>query len=116
MMSYIYTKMLKNNKIQYSVSIIVKAFFLSYLRRDLKLITLLQKKNKVRLKVKRIYLPLRIKKFSVVRSPFVSKLSKEQYEVRIYRVICLFETSAFYLYQSMVHTAPRFSYFTKRYK
>jgi ribosomal protein S10 len=108
--------MLKENKIRYGVSIIVKAFFLSYLKRDLNLIKLFQKKNKVRVNVKKIYLPLRIKKFSVVRSPFVSKLSKEQYEVRIYRVVCLFETTIFYLYKAMIQTSPRFSYFSKRYK
>lgn len=34
-----------------------------------------------------IALPNRIKKFTVVKSPFVSKLSREQFEIRSYKVI-----------------------------
>jgi len=32
-------------------------------------------------------LPIRVKKFTVVRSPFVSKLSREQFEIRTYKSI-----------------------------
>ena len=32
-------------------------------------------------------LPIKVKKFTVVRSPFVSKLSREQFEIRTYKNI-----------------------------
>jgi ribosomal protein S10 len=38
-----------------------------------------------------IYLPKRIKKFSVVRSPTMSKLSKEQFEVTIHKVCIMYK-------------------------
>ena len=34
-----------------------------------------------------ITLPIKVKKFTVVRSPFVSKLSREQFEIRTYKSI-----------------------------
>lgn len=36
---------------------------------------------------KLICLPTKIKKFTVVKSPFVSKLSREQFEFRVYKVL-----------------------------
>lgn len=41
-------------------------------------------------KYKLVAMPYRIKKFTVVKSPFVSKLSREQFEIRIYKVILIF--------------------------
>ena len=60
------------------------------MERDLFNIYFFLKKNKLYFSKKIvIYLPITIRKFSVVRSPFVSKLSKEQFEIRIYRSLII---------------------------
>lgn len=68
----------------------IKSFYYYYLERDLFNINLFFKKKSMFFKKKYIiYLPITIKKFSVVRSPFVSKLSKEQFEIRTYRSLLI---------------------------
>jgi ribosomal protein S10 len=78
----------------YKIYLHIKSFFHYYLKRDLNNFLFFLKKNKFNLlSSKIIYLPTTIKKFSVVRSPFVSKLSKEQFEIRIYKILVIFYTN-----------------------
>jgi ribosomal protein S10 len=80
---------LKKNK-QIKLYLHIKSFYYYYLERDLFNIYFFFKKNKLYFSKKIIiYLPTTIRKFSVVRSPFVSKLSKEQFEIRIYRSLII---------------------------
>lgn len=56
--------------------------------RDIKGLFLFLEQNKIQFRTKKIlFLPSKIKKFSVVKSPFVSKLDKEQFEIKIYKVL-----------------------------
>ena len=72
------------------VFVYLKSFYYNYLVRDLKNLFIFLKKNKLDFLTKKIiYLPSKIKKFSVVKSPFVSKLDKEQFEIRIYKVLII---------------------------
>jgi ribosomal protein S10 len=58
--------------------------------RDIKGLFIFLKQKKVMFKTKKIlFLPSKIKKFSVVRSPFVSKLDKEQFEIKIHKVLLI---------------------------
>lgn len=84
--------MLKLNIIKkFKIYLHIKSFFNHYLKRDLNTLFIFLKKNKLNLlSNKVIYLPTSIKKFSVVRSPFVSKLSKEQFEIRVYKCLVIF--------------------------
>lgn len=82
--------MLKKLNISYKLYVHVKSFYNNYLLRDLKYLFLFLRKNRIKyLNKKIIFLPSKIKKFSVVRSPFVSKLSKEQFEIKIYKVLII---------------------------
>lgn len=79
----------KNNKILF----ILKSFLFKYLYKDLKkLLFFTYKANMFFYKYTIIFMPIKIKKFSVVRSPTMSKLSKEQFEVREYKVVIIFNT------------------------
>jgi len=44
---------------------------------------------------KTLSLPFRIKKFTVIKSPFVSKKSREQFEIRVYKNIVAFDNISF---------------------
>ena len=78
-------------KKNYKIYFYIKSFYFYYLQRDLKsLFNYLKKNNLFFLKKNLIYLPILIKKFSVVKSPFVSKLSKEQFEIRVHKLIIIF--------------------------
>lgn len=78
---------------KFKIYLHIKSFFHYYLKRDLKKFMLFLKKHRLNLSYSKIiYLPVSIKKFSVVRSPFVSKLSKEQFEIRIYKILVIFYT------------------------
>jgi ribosomal protein S10 len=58
--------------------------------RDIKGLFIFLQQNKVTFKTKKIlFLPSKIKKFSVVKSPFVSKLDKEQFEIKIHKVLII---------------------------
>jgi ribosomal protein S10 len=76
------------------IYIYVKSFYYNYLIRDLKKLFIFFKKyNFFFLSRKLIFLPKKIKKFSVVKSPFVSKLDKEQFEIRVYKLLIIFDLS-----------------------
>lgn len=79
-------------KVKYKVYYIIKSFLLLCLYRDIKKLFFFLAINFLSLSynVSIIYLPQRIKKFSVVRSPTMSKLSKEQFEIRVNRVCLIF--------------------------
>jgi small subunit ribosomal protein S10 len=78
---------------KFKIYLHIKSFFHYYLKRDLNDFLFFLKKNQFNLlSSKIIYLPTTVKKFSVVRSPFVSKLSKEQFEIRIYKILVIFYT------------------------
>jgi ribosomal protein S10 len=70
----------------------LKSFFFKHLFKDIKQLHL----NIVRCNFffgelsSTTYLPRRIKKFSIVRSPTMSKLSKEQFEVVIHKVCIMY--------------------------
>lgn len=82
--------MLIKLKKKFRIYIYLKSFSLKYILRDIKaLFFYLIRAKLIFLDKKLIYLPCRIKKFSVVKSPFVSKLSKEQLELRIYKIILI---------------------------
>lgn len=72
--------------------IILKSFLFRYLFKDIKAVFLFITKyiNSFDLKNINIFLPKKIKKFSVVRSPTMSKLSKEQFEFRFYKAYLIF--------------------------
>jgi ribosomal protein S10 len=97
----------------------IKSFLHYYLKRDLKKFLFFLKKNKFNLLYNKIiYLPISIKKFSVVRSPFVSKLSKEQFEIRIYKILVIFYTDdilfmKFFIDKKLINF--EFSYYKLRY-
>jgi ribosomal protein S10 len=55
--------------------------------RDAKCLLLLLKNITQYRSKKILFLPSKIKKFSVVKSPFVSKLAKEQFEIKVYKVL-----------------------------
>merc|ERR1712194_703437 len=70
------SKLNKNNKILFTL----KSFLFKYLHKDLnKLLLFTYKINMLFYKYTTIFMPVKIKKFSVVRSPTMSKLSKEQF-------------------------------------
>lgn len=79
-------------KVKYKVYYIIKSFIYICLYRDIKNLFLYLALNFLSLnyKINIIYLPQSIKKFSVVRSPTMSKLSKEQFEIRVNRVCLIF--------------------------
>ena len=70
----------------------LQSFLFRYLFKDLKLVYLLFIKhlNSLDYKTLNIFLPKKVKKFSVVRSPTMSKASKEQFEFRFYKVYLIF--------------------------
>ena len=73
------------------IYIYVKSFYYNYLVRDLKNLFIFFKKYNLNFLAKKfIFLPSKIKKFSVVKSPFVSKLDKEQFEIRVYKLLIIF--------------------------
>ena len=77
-----------HKKKNYKVYLHIKSFYFYYLERDLKNLFFFIKKNNLFFFKKKVnYLPISIKKFSVVKSPFVSKLSKEQFEIRTYKLM-----------------------------
>lgn len=49
---------------------------------------------------KLIAMPYKIKKFTVVKSPFVSKLSREQFEIRVYKVLLILESKDILIFNS----------------
>jgi ribosomal protein S10 len=83
---------------QCKIYIYIKSFYYNYLVREIKGFLISVKQNKIGFKTKKIlFLPSKIKKFSVVKSPFVSKLDKEQFEIKIHKVliICYLRNSFF---------------------
>lgn len=82
---------LKINSIN-KIYVFVQSFFFGYLFKDIKLIFLKLLKNKdvEEFINTNLFLPKKVKKFSVVRSPTTSKLSKEQFEFRFFKVCLIF--------------------------
>ena len=79
--------MFNNLNVNFIIIFLVKNFFLGLLLKDIKLYF-----NSLFFffgftKYSIVILPIKIKKFTVVRSPFVSKLSREQFEIRTYKGI-----------------------------
>jgi ribosomal protein S10 len=85
--------MLKNQNLNNNIYIHIKSFIFSYLFKDIKHIFLeLIKSSSINSIINsNLYLPKRVKKFSVVRSPTMSKLSKEQFEIKFYKVCLMFK-------------------------
>jgi ribosomal protein S10 len=72
------------------IYIYIKSFYYNYIIRDIKALFIFLKQNKINFLTKKIlFLPSNIKKFSVVKSPFVSKLDKEQFEIQIHKVLII---------------------------
>jgi ribosomal protein S10 len=73
---------------KYKIYIYIKSFYYNYMVRGIKSLFIVLKKNKIEFKAKKIlFLPSKIKKFSVVKSPFVSKLDMEQFEIKTHKVL-----------------------------
>jgi ribosomal protein S10 len=107
--------MLIKNK-YYKICIYIKSFFYKYLFRDLKLLSIFLVNGRFFInRNKIIFLPLRVKKFSVVRSPFVSKLSKEQFEIRVYKAFCSISVNNFFFHNFFNFYKIKYSYYKLRY-
>jgi ribosomal protein S10 len=82
------------------IYIYIKSFYYNYMVRRIKNLFIFLKKNKMEFKTKKIlFLPSKIKKFSVVKSPFVSKLDMEQFEVKIHKVILICDLNNIFFIQ-----------------
>jgi ribosomal protein S10 len=99
------------------IYVFVQSFFFSYLFKDIKFIFLKLFKNKNIIVIRNInlYLPKKIKKFSVVRSPTTSKLSKEQFEFRLFKSCLIFNLKTyldFILFRKVfMNLVLKYSYF-----
>jgi hypothetical protein len=98
----------------------VQSFLFIYLFKDIKLIFLELLRNRDSLGVLDItntnfFLPKKVKKFSVVRSPTTSKLSKEQFEFCFFKACLLFNFTQhidFLIFKSLVFNLDlKYSYF-----
>ena len=69
--------------------IYIKSFFFKFVFIDLNFYLNRFYKLKTIFYFSSIALPTKIKKFTVVRSPFVSKLSREQFELRTYKNVLI---------------------------
>jgi hypothetical protein len=80
-----------------SCFLILQSFLFRYLFKDIKILFLylIKNVNKLGIKNSNFFLPKKIKKFSVVRSPTMSKLSKEQFEFRFYKVYLIFNLESY---------------------
>jgi hypothetical protein len=87
--------MLIKKKLFNKLCIYIYSFFFKYLFKDIKFLFLQLLKNKDLILEDNvnIFLPKKIKKFSVVRSPTMSKLSKEQFEFRFFKGYLVFNFS-----------------------
>ena len=98
------------------IYLLLKSFLFNYVFKDLKyiLITCFQNRINSTYSLNIIFLPKRIKKFSVVRSPTMSKLSKEQFEFITYKLCLLVEIHKDLLYifykSQLLKTELAFSY------
>lgn len=74
---------------------LLKVFFFGYLFKDIKSIFLylIKTLNVVELNNTNFFLPKKVKKFSVVRSPTTSKSSKEQFEFKFFKACLIFTFS-----------------------
>lgn len=69
-------------------TIIINSFYFIYL---IKFIEQFQKKLlKYKIKTKVLYLPSKTKKFTVLKSPHVHKKSREQFEIKLYTLLIIF--------------------------
>ena len=100
----------------FKLNLFLKSFLHRYLLKDIRtlfLCTVRSKKN-IYLGCTKNFLPVKLKKFSVVRSPTTSKLSKEQFEIRFYKVniVWYFNTFLKYLFfkNLISHFNFKFSY------
>jgi hypothetical protein len=102
------------------IHLFVKSFLFGYLFKDIKLIFLELLRNSDSLGILGItntnfFLPKRVKKFSVVRSPTTSKLSKEQFEFCFFKACLLFNFTRhvdFLIVKSLVFNLDlKYSYF-----
>lgn len=104
---------LKNSNIKFYLYL--KTFFSRYLLKDLKFFYFYLFSLKIFNSCVNIYMPKTIKKFSVVRSPTMSKLSKEQFEFRFYKVNIIFNVKNkldyLYIYKLLFNINFKFSYF-----
>jgi ribosomal protein S10 len=87
----------KKQEFNNQLRVLIKSFLSAYLLKDIKFIFLNIGRNYCKRIINiNIFLPTKIKKFSVVRSPTTSKLSKEQFEFRFFKS-CLGFTCKHYL-------------------
>lgn len=84
-----------NKTFNYKFLLILQSFLFRYIFKDIKFIfiSLVRDINLKEFKSINFFLPKKIKKFSVVRSPTMSKLSKEQFEFRFFKAYLIFKLS-----------------------
>jgi hypothetical protein len=105
------------NPLENKVYVLIQSFFFGYLFKDIKYLFLMafRKGKKLDMSNKNFYLPKKVKKFSVVRSPTMSKLSKEQFEFRFFKVCLMFSFSTYLDFlvfkSSIMYFDLKYSYF-----
>ncbi len=57
-------------------------------------------------KLNRVFLPCKIKKFCVLRSPFKHKDAREQFEIRFYKQILLLECTSLFINKLLLIDFP----------
>lgn len=84
----------------YSLQITLKAFEWTLLERASELLCSLAQKIKLICSIKdqsftfsSSFLPSRMKRFTVLRSPHIDKKSREQFEIKTYKKLFLFQTN-----------------------
>lgn len=77
--------------------IYVKSFFFKFVSLDLLKYLNNFYKIKILFSYTVVALPNKVNKFTVVRSPFVSKLSREQFELKTYKNILIIKHTNFFL-------------------
>jgi small subunit ribosomal protein S10 len=90
----------KENSMCYSLQITLKAFEWTLLERASELLYNLAKKIKLMWSIKdqnfvfsSSFLPSKMKRFTVLRSPHIDKKSREQFEIKTYKKLFLLQTN-----------------------
>ena len=86
----------------------IKSFFFKHIINELSLFFY---SFKLYSKYKIVSFPYKVKKFTVVKSPFVSKLSREQFEIRTYKSLLII-----YNIESYTFNSKKFNTISKYFK
>lgn len=96
--------------VKYKLFILIRSLLLNLLYRDLKYLFLFLQRATFQFSLdKYIYLPKKVKKFSVVRAPTTSKLSKEQLEIRFNKICLIFCYQKFLYFYLVKRSLVKFS-------